>query len=135
MDFIVCDTVPEKDARIILNNTHGKNMSWIDCRVVRSINGDHEWRPRAFSLEQQTAQLGIHQSARHFTSWHNMSNPTIIPDSKTLFAFLGELVTAGVVLLVGCSVTCLFRTQASHVLSCCEAKLYSMGSAASRVSG
>ena len=53
----------------------------------------------AHSLETTVAQVGIHQSVRHFTSWHNMSNLTTILGSNTLFAFLGELVTTGVVLL------------------------------------
>ena len=64
-----------------------------------------------------------------------MSNPTRIPDSNTLFTFLGEPGTSGVVLLAGCCSTSRSRTQASYALSSFEAELYSMGSAAVEVLG
>ena len=149
---MTCDMAPEKDARTILN-AYCKNISLSDCQVAGWTHSDGELNakrtiltspsgvlqshhhtasvPHIFS-KQQSAQVGDHQSAGYFRSWHNMS---IIPDSNTLFTFLGELVTTGVVLLVGCCVTCWSRTEASYALSGCEAEVYSVGSAAVKLLG
>ena len=128
---MACDTAPEKDARIFFT-AYDKNISWSDGRVVGSTHGHREWNARRTLLtilfgvlrshhhtpsvphnfsKQQTAQVGDHQNARHFTSWHNMRNPTRIPDSNTLFTLLGKLVTTGVVLLPGCCVRSWSRNQ------------------------
>ena len=109
IDLMACGTAPEKDARIILN-AYDKNISWSDCWVVGSTHGDREWsaKPTILTIpcgvfqshhhtpsvphihsEQQPAQVGDLQSARHFTSWHNMSNSMRILDSNMLFTLLG----------------------------------------------
>ena len=95
-------------------------MTRLPCRIFSRNSSQHKW---AITRARDTSHLG------------NVSNPTRTPDSNTLFALLGELVTTGVVLLAGCRVTSWSRTQASYALTSCEAELYSMGSAAVDVLG